>query len=38
RSYDAKAVRKWAEANGIEVSARGRIPASILEQYQAAGN
>src|SRR5690625_859812 len=38
QSYDAKAVRKWAEANGIEVSARGRIPASILEQYQAAGN
>ena len=35
---DTKAVRKWAESNGIEVSARGRIPAHVVEQYRAAGN
>jgi len=29
-------VRAWASANGIAVSERGRIPASVLEQYQAA--
>ncbi len=33
---DPKDVRRWAEANGVQVSARGRIPASIIEQYQAA--
>jgi hypothetical protein len=27
---------EWAKANGIPVSDRGRIPASIAEQYQAA--
>ena len=35
---DTQAVRKWAQANGIEVSARGRIPAEIVERYRAAGN
>ena len=35
---DTKAVRKWAEANGIEVSSRGRIPADVVERYRAAGN
>jgi hypothetical protein len=35
---DTRAVRKWAEANGIAVSARGRISADVLEQYRAAGN
>ena len=29
-------VRAWAEDHGIAISARGRIPASVLEQYQAA--
>jgi hypothetical protein len=29
-------VRAWANAHGIAVSARGRIPGSVLEQYQAA--
>jgi hypothetical protein len=29
-------VREWAKDHGIAVSARGRIPASVLEQYQAA--
>jgi Lsr2 len=35
---DTKAIRKWAEANGIEVSARGRIPADVIEKYRLAGN
>lgn len=29
-------VRAWAKQQGIAVSARGRIPASLVEQYQAA--
>jgi nucleoid-associated protein Lsr2 len=29
-------VRAWAKDHGISVSDRGRIPASVLEQYQAA--
>ena len=33
---DAKAVREWATANGITVSSRGRIPADVVEQYEAA--
>ena len=35
---DTKAVRKWAEANGIEINARGRIPTDVVERYKAAGN
>lgn len=38
RDYEPKAVRVWAEANGHEVPARGRIPAEILEAYKTAGN
>jgi len=33
---DAKVVREWAAANGITVSARGRIPSDVVEQYEAA--
>jgi hypothetical protein len=33
---DAKTIRAWADQNGIELSARGRIPASVIEQYRAA--
>jgi hypothetical protein len=29
-------VRAWAREHGIEISERGRIPASVTEQYQAA--
>jgi len=29
-------IRAWAKATGIEISDRGRIPASIVEQYEAA--
>ena len=35
---DLKAVRAWAASNGIELSSRGRVPASVLEQYRSAGN
>ena len=30
-------IRAWAKDQGIEVSERGRIPASVVEQYHAAG-
>lgn len=33
---DAGAIRAWAESNGIEVSARGRISADLREKYEAA--
>ena len=33
---DPKDVRAWAETSGVQVSARGRIPASVIEQYKAA--
>ncbi len=33
---DPKDVRAWAETNGVQVSARGRIPANVIEQYKAA--
>ena len=36
--YDPKAVRAWAASNKVEIPARGRIPAAVLEQYRAAGN
>jgi Lsr2 len=29
-------IRAWAKEQGIAVSGRGRIPASVVEQYQAA--
>lgn len=32
----AAKVRRWAEENGVAIPARGRIPASVDEQYQAA--
>jgi hypothetical protein len=38
RDFDPKAVRRWAQSEGIEVPARGRIPASLIEQFKAAGN
>jgi len=33
---DLGVVREWAKANGFKVSERGRVPASILEAYDAA--
>lgn len=32
----AEEIRTWAKAQGIEVNARGRVPASVREQYDAA--
>src|SRR5215831_18559987 len=29
-------IRAWAKGQGIAVSERGRIPASVIEQYEAA--
>ena len=36
--YDPAAVRAWANGQGIEVNARGRIKADVVEQFRAAGN
>jgi hypothetical protein len=33
---DPAAVRAWAESNGIEVNARGRLRGEVVEQYRAA--
>ena len=38
RQVDIKAVRAWANSNGIQLSQRGRIPADVISQYHAAGN
>lgn len=35
---DPKAVRSWAEANGVSVNARGRLKSEVIEQYRAANN
>jgi hypothetical protein len=35
---DLKAVRAWAASNNVEISNRGRVSQSVLEQYRAAGN
>ncbi|MEU5879858.1 Lsr2 family protein [Spirillospora sp. NPDC047279] len=29
------AIREWARTSGIEVNARGRIPANVIEKYEA---
>jgi hypothetical protein len=31
-------IRAWAKEHGLVVSERGRIPASVVEQYHAAGS
>jgi hypothetical protein len=36
RDYDPKAVRAWAESQGIEVSQRGRVPADLVARFRAA--
>ena len=33
---DFSSVREWAKQNGYSVSERGRVPASVLEAYEAA--
>jgi hypothetical protein len=36
--YDPAAVRAWAAGQGIEVNARGRIKADVVQKFRAAGN
>ena len=33
---DYSAIRTWAKENGHQVSERGRVPASVIEAYEAA--
>ena len=33
---DAGKIREWAQANGVELAARGRIPAHVSAQYREA--
>ncbi|MDY0910906.1 Lsr2 family protein [Microbacterium sp. CFBP9034] len=33
---DYSAIREWAKSNGFTVSERGRVPAAVLEAYEAA--
>ncbi|MEJ2578439.1 MAG: Lsr2 family protein [Kineosporiaceae bacterium] len=35
---DPTAVRAWAAANRVEVSARGRIPTAVVTQFREAGH
>ncbi|TYR18977.1 Lsr2 family protein [Corynebacterium urealyticum] len=32
----SRAIREWAQANGLQVSDRGRIPQDIVDKYDAA--
>lgn len=34
--HDYGPVREWAKSNGYTVSERGRVPAAVLEAYEAA--
>jgi hypothetical protein len=36
RDYDPKAVRAWAEKQGIEVNQRGRVSADLIAKFQEA--
>lgn len=35
RDYDPKVVREWAQSQGLDLSARGRIPGKVLERFKA---
>jgi Lsr2 len=35
RLYDPKIIRRWAEANQVELPKRGRIPQRIIDQFEA---
>ena len=37
RGFDLARLREWADANGVSVPLRGRIPQAVVEQYRAAG-
>jgi hypothetical protein len=36
--HDPAAVRAWAAGQGLEVDARGRTEADVVERFRAAGN
>lgn len=36
KSSNAAEIRAWAQSNGIEVPARGRIPQEVRDQFEAA--
>ncbi|ANT41054.1 nucloid associated Lsr2-like [Streptomyces phage Nanodon] len=36
KKVDSAAVRQWANENGVEVPATGRIARAVVEQYEAA--
>jgi len=36
KSNQSSAIRAWAAAQGLPVNARGRIPSSVIEQYNKA--
>jgi Lsr2 len=36
RDYDPSEVREWAKAHGIDVNDRGRVPSSLVLQFQEA--
>lgn len=36
RGNKSAEIRAWAQANGIDVSARGRIPAEVVAKFEAA--
>ena len=36
RDYDPKAVRAWAESQGMEVNQRGRVPADLIAKFREA--
>lgn len=38
RDYDPKAVRAWAQSNNVELPARGRIPADVIQRFRDSGN
>jgi nucleoid-associated protein Lsr2 len=36
RDFDLGQLREWADANGVEVPSRGRIPQAVVEHYKSA--
>ena len=36
KRVDTSAVRAWAKERGMEINERGRIPASVMKEYEAA--
>jgi hypothetical protein len=35
-ALDTRKVREWAKGQGIDIKERGRVPAEVIEKYQAA--